>query len=280
MKTTIKTITPEWAKSILETKNPRNRPLSETFVSRLARDIKCGAFVTTHQGIAFDEAGDLLDGQHRLAACVLADMPITLPVTTDMVSRHKLNGSFINTFELIDGGKPRGVGQLLQMAGYTNGHRVAATAKAAVLFAARQTRNVSISTAQAHKALMYFGTSVNECVTVGMSGKIFRPQSWILGPACIYHSAFPDQARDFLQQVGDVTGVSGSASRALASYTNSHSASGGQQQVSYYKVAASAIKHHHEGSRVSKIYGTEDAADWLLSLNKPLVTKLTNIIDL
>lgn len=280
MKTAIKTITPEWAKSILETKNHRNRPLSETFVSRLARDIKCGAFVTTHQGLAFDENGDLLDGQHRLAACVLANTPITLPVTTGIELRHKLNGSFINTFELIDAGKPRAVGQMLNMAGYPNGNKVAAAVKAAILFSARRNQNVSISTAQAHKALMYLGTSVNECVKVGDGGKIVRPHSWIIGPACIYHTAFPEQARNFLQEVGDVTGVAGSASRALASYTNSHSVNGGQQQVSFYKVAAAAIKHHHQGSRVSKIYGNEEAADWLLSLNKPLISKLANIIDL
>lgn len=280
MKTQLKTITPKWAKFILDNRNNRNRRLSESFVTKLARDITNGAFITTHQGIAFDESGDLLDGQHRLAAVVMANKPITVPVTTGLASSHRLNGSTINTFELIDGGKPRGVGAMLTMAGYPNGNNVAAAVKTAVLMCAGKSTNMAMSTAQTHKALMYFGKSVSACVTIAKGAKIVRPYSWAVGPTCIYHTVFPESAERFLREAGDVTGEIGSASRALATYFKSHPAVGGQQQVGYIKVAASAIWHHHNGSKISKLYSNDEAAEWLVSLNKELAQKLGALINL
>ena len=39
----------------------------------IARDMKAGHWRLTHQGIAFDPAGVLIDGQHRLWAIVESD---------------------------------------------------------------------------------------------------------------------------------------------------------------------------------------------------------------
>lgn len=280
MKTQIKTITPQWAKRILETRNPHNRRISEVFVSKMARDIANGAFVATHQGIAFNESGDLLDGQHRLAAVVMANKPITIPVTTGVPAMYKVNGSSINTFELIDGGKPRAVGQMLQMAGFANGNKIAAAVKAAVLLCSGRQANVGLSTAQTHKAMMYFGDSVSACVSIASSGTMFKPQSWIVGPVAIYHTVNPVRAESFLKEVGDVTGVAGSPSRALATYSRSHHSVGGKQQIAFYRVTASALWHDANSSRVSKIYANEPASQWLVSLNKPLAQKLSALINL
>ena len=73
-------ITPEQAKEWLKS-NTLNRPLRMRRVAALVRDIKAGNFYLTHQGIAFDEEGNLLDGQHRLTAIALAEMPATMNVT-------------------------------------------------------------------------------------------------------------------------------------------------------------------------------------------------------
>jgi hypothetical protein len=39
--------------------------------------------MVTHQGIAFDTQGVLVDGQHRLAAIIEADRPVELTVFTE-----------------------------------------------------------------------------------------------------------------------------------------------------------------------------------------------------
>lgn len=79
----IETITPEMAKAYLA-HNKNNRPIRMKYAEAIARDIKDGNWWITHQGIAFDVDGNILDGQHRLMACVLANKPITVPVTRGM----------------------------------------------------------------------------------------------------------------------------------------------------------------------------------------------------
>lgn len=74
------TVTPEMAKAWLE-KNQSNRPIRTRVVDALVRDIQNGNFRLTHQGIAFDEDGNLLDGQHRLTAVALSGVPTMMTVT-------------------------------------------------------------------------------------------------------------------------------------------------------------------------------------------------------
>jgi hypothetical protein len=77
----VEQIGPDIAKKYLE-HNRCNRPLSKTHKDRLAKAIKDGEWFLTHQGIAFDQNSDLVDGQHRLAAIV--DAGVCVPI---MVSR-------------------------------------------------------------------------------------------------------------------------------------------------------------------------------------------------
>lgn len=278
MKTQIKTITPKQAAQILETRNPKNRKMSEKFVSKLARDIRAGAFITTHQGIAFDVNGDLLDGQHRLAACVEAGVPITVPVSTGLDAAHKLNGATINTFEVIDGGRARGVGQMLQMAGFKYATHIAATAKMAVLMCGESPINIGLSVAQTHKALMYIGKSATAVCEVSLSGKIIRPTSWIRGPVAIYHASFPEKAELFLSEVCDVTGDDQSATRALSSFSRRSSPQGGDDQLNFVKAACHALWNFHHGKKVGRVHVSQTCQDWLVNLNRPLKEKLAAII--
>lgn len=72
-------ITPNMAAAWLD-QNETNRPTNWGYVSQLARDIRADRFVCTHQGIAFDTNGRLIDGQHRLWAILEADMPVRMRV--------------------------------------------------------------------------------------------------------------------------------------------------------------------------------------------------------
>lgn len=83
-------VTPEMAKKYLE-KNIPNRPFSAAHAASLSRDIKAGKWQLTHQGIAFDENGFLIDGQHRLNAIILAGVGIYMFVTRQLSAGAKLN---------------------------------------------------------------------------------------------------------------------------------------------------------------------------------------------
>ena len=68
-------VTPSMAARWLEG-NTHNRPISQGHVERLACEMKSGRWRVTHQGLAFSPNGRLLDGQHRLWAIVMADVPV------------------------------------------------------------------------------------------------------------------------------------------------------------------------------------------------------------
>jgi hypothetical protein len=63
----------EWLK-----RNRRNRKLKTLTVEALATDIRNEAWLVTHQGVAFNAAGELIDGQHRLEAVVAAKRAVTV----------------------------------------------------------------------------------------------------------------------------------------------------------------------------------------------------------
>lgn len=90
-------ITPDMAVKWLEG-NVMNRPVCQGHVDAMSEDMKGHRWIPTHQGIAFDDKGTLVDGQQRLWAIFLSDRTIRMSVT---------RGLSAEAIELIDGGKAR-----------------------------------------------------------------------------------------------------------------------------------------------------------------------------
>lgn len=67
MRSEMMTVTPEMAETWLGM-NVGNRKIRHSQVATLMTALKRGEWVETHQGIAFDTSGVLVDGQHRLIA--------------------------------------------------------------------------------------------------------------------------------------------------------------------------------------------------------------------
>lgn len=67
---TLEIITPATARKWLDSHNRGNRPLNNRHVSMLASDMGRKQWRLTHEPIAFEVGGRLIDGQHRLAAVV------------------------------------------------------------------------------------------------------------------------------------------------------------------------------------------------------------------
>ncbi len=68
-------ITPEMAEHMLRHNVDNNRNIRPTKIEPFADDMRNGNWLMTGQGISFDTNGVLLDGQHRLTACVAAQRP-------------------------------------------------------------------------------------------------------------------------------------------------------------------------------------------------------------
>jgi hypothetical protein len=89
MQVTIETITPDIASAILKG-NTRNRTLRRGLVELYAAEMKAGRWLETHQGIAINCDGTLLDGQHRLAAIVESGVSQKMVVTRGVPSASQI----------------------------------------------------------------------------------------------------------------------------------------------------------------------------------------------
>jgi hypothetical protein len=111
MTNTMMRVTPltaaEWLK-----RNIANRPLSEPQVAQLVRDIVAGYWRTTHQGIAFDYNGNLIDGQHRLEAITRSGIACDVYVATGHEPEDRV---------YVDIGKKRSPVDAFQLSGRTMG---------------------------------------------------------------------------------------------------------------------------------------------------------------
>ncbi|MCL2645412.1 MAG: hypothetical protein FWD61_00235 [Phycisphaerales bacterium] len=83
-------ITPEMARRWLADCNVANRHMVLSYCERLARDMKEGRWILTHEGIAFDPQGRLLDGQQRLRAIVIADVAVEMFVWLNVTPKALL----------------------------------------------------------------------------------------------------------------------------------------------------------------------------------------------
>ncbi len=71
----VELITPERARHLLEEHNSNNRNISDAHVAKLARDMREGRWKLNYESIKIGAGGRLIDGQHRLWACLTAQVP-------------------------------------------------------------------------------------------------------------------------------------------------------------------------------------------------------------
>lgn len=136
-------VTPAKAREWLEN-NFRNRPIKEDVVKAYARDMAVGTWVSTHQGIAFNDKDELIDGQHRLSAIVLCKVTVRMMVTFGMPS--KIEGKEMTPMDAVDRGATRSVAdQLTIQHGFKNGSITAAICKGiSNLCCSERTRRLSV----------------------------------------------------------------------------------------------------------------------------------------
>jgi hypothetical protein len=111
-----KLITPEYARTLLE-KNTKNRTLRTAVVTRYAKEMLSGNWRLTGETIKLAKDGSVLDGQHRLYACVESGVPFVAYVVDELDPE---------IFAYIDAGTPRRVADALHVSGEINAALLAA----------------------------------------------------------------------------------------------------------------------------------------------------------
>jgi len=115
---TIETITPEAALQLLEL-NVSNRYVRKVVVARYAADMSSGNWRLTGEPIIVNGTS-LVNGQHRLLACVQSGVSFTTAV---------FRGAGDDVFSVVDSGLTRQHGDVLTHEGHANGNCVAATVR-------------------------------------------------------------------------------------------------------------------------------------------------------
>lgn len=114
-------IDPGFAQALLEASAEiSQRTMIERRVAMFAADMTHGNWRLTHQAVAIDPDGRVLDGQHRLTAIVRSGVTVPMMVCTDADPA---------TFGVIDTGKARTPSDALKIAGFGNVNMKASIAR-------------------------------------------------------------------------------------------------------------------------------------------------------
>jgi hypothetical protein len=101
----IVTIKPEAASIFLQL-NVKNRKMKAANFTKLTTDMSSGNFRFTGESITFDQDGRLLNGQHRLTACVHTGVAIEVVIVTGVATIAQSN---------MDAGSPRSLRDTLEL---------------------------------------------------------------------------------------------------------------------------------------------------------------------
>jgi hypothetical protein len=114
-------LTPEDAAKLLAvSQGHHQRRLKQSNIDRLTRAIISGQWRETHQAIALNRDGIVIDGQHRLTAIVAAGRTVRVLIARDVADE---------SFEVIDTGAARSPYDVLSLAGVPNAAKMAASCR-------------------------------------------------------------------------------------------------------------------------------------------------------
>lgn len=116
---TTMTVTPDIARE-WTARNDRNRPLRHNKIGQFARDMKAGNWSLNGETVKIDANGDLIDGQHRLYACIQADVPFETVVIRGLPPEAQ---------DTVDTGVARRMADQLAIRGEPNANLLAAIAR-------------------------------------------------------------------------------------------------------------------------------------------------------
>lgn len=275
MKTKIELITPAWAIEKLENHNPRNRNMSEKTAQSYATDMRNGRWVLNHQGLAFDTNGDLLDGQHRLWAVVLADKPVEMMVSYDVPVMENKNGVELSAMDTIDRGRPRNNGTQMQLChGIKNGAKVAAACRNITILAAPNWGQGRLSTATCLLVYDIYGKDI-EAVLGMLEDRAGLGQ--IVGPLAIYHHGEPEKTLQFCREYSTLENLS-SPVRAFIKYREQNSIGRHANSEKTARILAQCIHAYHEGKTISRPQDNGIGRDFLIGMYPSLTKRIRDAV--
>lgn len=250
-------ITPEIAARLL-LRNIHNRKLSEKVVLKYVAEIQAGEWRLTPAGIGFDDAGTLVDGQHRLSAIVRANKAVPMMVVLGLPSASQ---------EKVDRQRRRSLFDVLFLAGHATCRQEVEIATCLTRRVLRSDSGVVPSDCLVKQTLDCHIESIRAVLKIMMhANKKVRGlcQASFLAAAVLYHEIDAGKCAEFLEGVR--TGVMLTQDhpamrlrRFLMGETNVASMPrGGANQSYVFRRSIYAMQAHLEGRMISGLREAED----------------------
>lgn len=201
MEAKLETITPERAIELLSRNIKNNRAIVRSRVEQLADLMKDDRFHTTPEGIMLNENGDLIDGQHRLSAVVMAGATVRMYVWYNVPTEM---------MEAINTGQARSLADVLTVTddlGIDGPARIAVARATAVNLIFHPTQNTKKLTKPQYEWVRdNYGSDIewtlqNYPHTGGTSGGMGSGRKvrsvMVMGALAIAHKKYPDMVEEF-----------------------------------------------------------------------------------
>lgn len=250
----IEEIDPALAGLLLQA-NVRNRPISSVHVAALVRDMLSGNWRLTHQGIALDCDGRLVDGQHRLSAIVASGTTQKMTVTYNVEP---------DAFHSIDVGiQPRSIAQI---AGLIRGTKQSTLSVSAVkivwhVLEANQHAPVRVSWTEAE---VFSVLDVFEADIAWVTGRIKNTTLIRQGPvvAALAYAApcAREEIADFIDRMVSREGLTKTMAAFWKALERMGSAKNHGDKITMFTVTLRALMLHIKGEDATRMYATSDGA--------------------
>lgn len=285
-------ITPEWAAATINELDQRlakgefrQRSPRWRAILRYAQDMRGGNWQVTHQGIAFDERGDMIDGQNRVRAVMESGVAVWMVVSMGWPVVQKTTVG-AKTIDALDQGVGRNVAHALQIShGYDVGSvEMASVARNISKFVLtnpnrRADRDAQMSAAES----LFILERLNYCAAVErlisiVTTKRNRPAgmtavwSW-------YWMIHPKKAESFATDYETMANLPvGHPAMLLYRYNTTRSKRAHRREPDYMEIVSHTLKCYHEQADVKIMRPNPDAHFWLLKLNWEHAKKITALM--
>ena len=252
--TVARMVTPDVADDILRHRLYENqRRVRDKWAGVLADSIRTNSFVRTHQPIAFDEDGMLIDGQHRLHAIVRAKKGQVLDVALNVP---------IDTVFAIDRMAARRIADQLSFEGLKGNNTTVAAAATWILLHDNRRLPWGGAYRMPDKEILDFAME-NHADLAALASEAKR--SWIgcdvrppdrVVTAAMYlaERTDPNAARTFFEQARDGIGLSydSPALKFRAWFTNAKASTGSRETVDVFAYLGKAWLAHLENKTIPR----------------------------
>jgi hypothetical protein len=235
--------------------------------------MRAGQWLLTHQGVAIDDAGELIDGVHRLLAIIESGATIKMMVTRDIPHSGHTGG--ILTIDAIDRGRERGVGQQLQLRhGASNGNLLSAVCRGVLWLAASSKKELigKFTVSNALVVMDIYGYEISHAMENRSRDHKVRNAA-VIAASSFAMKACHQQVAEFYSGLSTGENVKANDPALTCRRWLMNATSKAGTLIEYRGVLTCAMKHVMQ-EKLQKVYDTEHGYNFFLEKQRQSVNKL------